>query len=302
MSGIKEIKNKIASIEETQKITGAMYLIASTKLRKARIKLEETLPYFDAIKSDIGLLFSHIDTVNSPFFLPEGVAEEDDIELPGTYGYLVITADKGMAGDYNQKVVKEAQKQLARHKDNALFVVGEHGRTYFTSHGYTIEKSFLYSSQNPDMDRARVICDDLVERYLKGELRKIYLIYTDFGNGIAPACVVQRLLPFHRAVFHDKNETVEAAFEFIPSVEEVLDHIIENYVVGYVYSAFVDSFCSEQQARMTAMDNANQNARDMLNHLRLLYNHARQGAITQEITEISSGAKALHKIAEQRLV
>ncbi len=295
MAGVKEIRNKIEGVQETQKITSAMYLIASNKLRKARAKLEQTMPYFDALRNDIAVMFSNIESINNPFFLPEGVTEDEDIELPGRYGFLVITADKGLAGEYNMRVIKAAERSLKECDNGALFVVGENGRSYFESHGYEIEKSFLYSAQNPDMDRARIICDHLVDLYLKEELSKIYLIYTDFGNGLSPTCVKKRILPLHRAAFEVIPGSTETLFEFIPSVEEVLDNIIQNFVIGYVYSALVDSFCSEQNARMMAMDSANRNASEMLDQLQLEYNHARQGAITQEISEVASGARALRK-------
>ncbi len=292
---MKDIKNKIAGIYETQKITSAMYLIASTKLRKARERLDQTMPYFEALKNDIAVMFSNIETVKSRFFLPEGIEEDKDTPLPGRYGFLVITADKGLAGEYNQRVIREAERKLSHHDDNALFVVGENGRSYFSSHGYEIEKSFLYSAQNPDMDRARDISDHLITQYIEGTLSKIYLIYTDFGGGINPQCVCMRLLPLHRAFFDEIPGTSETLFEFVPSVDEVLDNIIQNYVTGYIYSALIDSFCSEQNARMVAMDNANRNASELLEQLRLQYNHARQSAITQEITEVASGARALKK-------
>lgn len=293
MAGMKEIKNKIDGIQETKKITSAMYLIASNKLRKARQRLDQTMPYFNALRNEIAVMFSNIETVNSRFFLPEGIEEDKDTKLPGRYGFLVITADKGLAGEYNQRVIREAERQLSLHDDNALFVVGENGRRYFSTHGYQIEKSFLYSAQNPNMDRARDICDHLIKQYVSDELSKIYLIYTDFGNGVDPQCVCQRLLPFHRAFFDEIPGTSENLFEFVPSIDEVLDSVIQNYVIGYVYSALIDSYCSEQNARMTAMDNANRNASEMLEELRLKYNHARQSAITQEIIEVASGAHAM---------
>lgn len=293
MPGIKEIKNKIEGVKETQKITSAMYLIASNKLRKARAQLDQTHPYFDALRGEIATMFANLESVNSIYFLPEGVTEDEDTPIPGKYAYLVITADKGLAGEYNQRVIREAERRLSRHEDNALFVVGANGRQYFVSHGYDIEKSFIYSAQNPDMDRARDISDQIFSRYAAGEFKKVYLIYTDFGNGLTPSCVSYRLLPFHRAVFDEIPGASETNFEFIPSVHEVLDNIIPNYLVGYVYSALIDSFCSEQNARMMAMDNANRNAGELLDQLRLDYNHARQSAITQEIIEVSSGARAM---------
>ncbi len=299
MAGVKEIRNKIEGITETQKITSAMYLIASTKLRKARERLDNTMPYFRALKEDISVIFSNVEsvgeTVNSVFFLPEGIEEDEDTPLPGKYAYLVITADKGLAGEYNHRVIKEAERLLKGHDDNALYVVGENGRAYFSAHGYEIEKSFLYTAQNPTMERAREICDHIIKAYVNREISKIYLVYTEFGNGLNPKCVSERLLPFHRAHFNEIPGTSETLFEFVPSTTEVLDNIIQNYVIGYVYCALIDSYCSEQNARMVAMDNANQNAAEMLEQLKLQHNHARQGEITQEITEISSGARALKR-------
>ena len=303
MAGVKEIKNKIEGITETQKITSAMYLIASTKLRKARERLDNTTPYFKTLKEDISLIFSNMEdvgeTVNSKFFLPEGIAEDEDTPLPGKYGFLVITADKGLAGEYNHRVIREAERMLSGVSDYSLFVVGENGRAYFSSHGYEIEKSFLYTAQNPTMERAREICDHIIKMYTTDEISKVYLIYTEFGNGVNPTCVSKRLLPFHRAHFNEIPGSSESLFEFVPSIGEVLDNIIQNYVIGYVYSALIDSYCSEQNARMVAMDNANQNAAEMLDQLRLKHNHARQGEITQEITEIASGARALKRNADR---
>ena len=302
MAGINEIKNKIESVSEIQKITNAMYRVASVKRRRAREALNNTMPYFKALKGEISLLFSNIEKVegalNSIFFLPEGVTEDEDTPLPGKYAYLIITADKGLAGEYNHRVIKEAQRELAQHEDSVLFVIGETGRSFFSKHGYKVDESFRFSAQNPSMDRAREICDHVVGRYIAGEFSKIYLIYTDFGNGINTDCVSKRLLPFHRAHFDEIPGESENLFEFIPSVTEVLDNIIQNYVTGYVYSVLVESYCSEQNARMTAMSNANNNASDMLENLSLQYNHVRQEEITQEITEISSGANAL-KLSRQ---
>ncbi|MBR3244331.1 MAG: ATP synthase F1 subunit gamma [Parasporobacterium sp.] len=295
MAGMKEIKNKIEGIQETQKITSAMYLIASTKLRKAREHLDQTMPYFEALKNEIAVMFSNIETVKSRYFLPEGVAEDEDTQIDGRHAWLVITADKALAGEYNQRVIRRAENLLSQHEDNALFVVGENGRAYFSSHGYQIEKSFLYSAQNPDMNRARDICEHLIDQYNDGTFSKIYLVYTDFGGGVNPQCVVKRLLPLHRAFFDEIPGTSENDYEFIPSADEVLDNIIPNFLIGYVYSALVDSYCSEQNARMVAMDNANRNAGEMLDQLRLQYNHARQGTITQEITEVVSGARAMRR-------
>ena len=290
MANTKEIKSHIESVKDTRKITNAMYLIASTKLRKARSELDRTRPYFDALQGEIKRIFRSADDVDSRYFYPPQGAPP----LDGTYGCLVITADKGLAGAYNQNVIKEAQRMLSEHPDTKLFVVGEYERHFFAQHSIPIEHSFLYTAQNPTMERAREISSILLDRYDRGEFAKIFIIYTDMENSLSSAAHCVRLLPFHRAYF--RTDTVEKAvaepFEFVPSVAAVLDNIMQSYISGFIYSALIDSFCSEQNARMTAMDAANRNAEKLLGELSLQYNRVRQAAITQEITEVSAGARA----------
>lgn len=293
MASTTEIKGRINSIKETQKITNAMYLIASTKLRKARNELEQTRPYFDALRSEIKRVFRTVNDVDSHYFYPP----DQETEINGTYGCLVITADKGLAGAYNQNVLKEAQRLLNKHKDMKLFVVGEYGRRFFSQHHIPIERMFLYTAQNPTLDRAREISSMLLDQYDAGQLKKIYVIYTDMEDGMTARVHSNRLLPFHRTYFAppEKEKKVTVPFEFEPSPSAVLNRIMHSYLTGFIYSALIDSFCSEQQARMTAMDSANRNAEELLTNLSLQYNRVRQTAITQEITEVTAGAKAQRK-------
>ena len=293
MASTKEIKSRMESVKDTKKITNAMYLIASTKLRRARSELEHTRPYFEALRGEIKRIFRTAGDVDSPYFYPIGHEEP----LDGTYGCLVITADKGLAGAYNQNVLKKAEKLLAEHPDTKLYVVGEYGRHYFQQHHIPVEHSFLYTAQNPTMQRAREICSILLSAYERGELKEIFVIYTDMESSLSSAAHSTRLLPFHRSHFstsakEKKEKAVTAPFEFIPSVTAVLNNVMKCYISGFIYSALIDSFCSEQNARMTAMDAANQNAQELLDSLSLQYNRVRQAAITQEITEVSAGAKA----------
>ena len=290
MAGTKEIKSHIASVQETKKITSAMYLIASTKLRRARAELDNTRPYFQAMRSEIKRLFRTVSDVESPYFYPVG----DDSPLEGTYGCLVITADKGLAGAYNQNAIKQALALLEEHPDTKLFVVGEYGRRFFAARGIPIEHSFLYTAQNPTMARAREISALLLDRFDRGELKEIYVIYTDMANAMSFEAKTARVMPFHRSYFLTApgELPVTEPFEFLPSVQAVLNSMIPSYVSGFIYSALIDSFCCEQNARMTAMDSANQNAESLLGELSLQYNRVRQSAITQEITEVSAGARA----------
>ena len=293
MAGTKEIKDHIDSVQETKKITSAMYLIASTKLRRARQELDNTRPYFEALRREIKRIFRTVggEVVDSPYFYPL----EGEAPLDKPNACLVITADKGLAGAYNQNAIKEALKLLDTHPDTKLYVVGEYGRRFFASHGIPIEHSFLYTAQNPTMARAREISALLLDGFDNDRLDKIYVVYTDMGNGVDFQAKCTRVLPFHRTHFADSalvEPPVTTPFEFLPSVQAVLDSMMPSYVSGFIYSALIDSFCCEQQARMTAMDSANQNAEKLLGELSLEFNRVRQSAITQEITEVSAGARA----------
>lgn len=290
MANTKEIKNHMNSVRDTQKITNAMYLIASTKLRKAKAELDQTRPYFDMLRAEIKRIFRSTEKIDSKYFYP-GDEEE---ERKGTYGCVVITADKGLAGAYNSNVIKETQRIMSEHENTKLFVVGEYGRHFFDRHNIPIEHSFMYTAQNPTMQRAREISSLLLSQFDEGKLDKIFVVYTDMKNSMSAEAISTRLLPFHRNHFssqeHEHDDDV--SYEFTPSVSDVLDHVMPSYVSGFIYSALVDSFCSEQNARMAAMNSANQNAEKILNELTVQYNRVRQSAITQEITEISAGARA----------
>ena len=298
MPTTKEIKNRISSVKDTQKITNAMYLIASTKLRKAKYDLDTTRPYFTALQEEIKrILCIDRDIDNQYFFSATG-----EQELPGSYGYLVITADKGLAGAYNQNVLKKAMSMMAEQTDPKLFVVGEYGRHFFEARHIPIEKSFLYTAQNPTIHRAREIASILLDMFSRKELSEIFVIYTDMQGAMDARACAARLLPFQRAQFimPKSREKKTQDFEFWPSMETVLDYIVPDYVMGYIYSALIDSFCSEQSARMNAMDSANRNAQKLLDDLSVQYNHIRQSAITREITEISSGARSMKKEGRYR--
>ena len=290
MAGTKEIKAHIVSIQETRKITSAMYLIASTKLRRARQELDNTRPYFQALRGEIRRIFRAASDIDSPYFYPAG----GETAKSGAYGCLVITADKGLAGSYNQNAIREAMKLLEQHPNTKLFVVGEYGRRFFSHRHIPIEHSFLYTAQNPTMARAREISALLLDRFDQGDLQKIFIVYTDMASAVSFQARSTRLLPFHRTHFSVEEEemAVTEPFEFLPDPRAVLDSMMPSYVSGFIYSALIDSFCCEQNARMAAMDSANQNAEKLLGELSLEFNRVRQSAITQEITEISAGARA----------
>lgn len=299
MANTKEIKTRIESVKDTRKITNAMYLIASTKLRKAKSDLDKAIPYFKALRAEIKRIFRTVKNIENKYFYPVNMKEF----VNGTYGILIITSDKGLAGAYNQNVIKEAMKLVNEHKDCRLFVLGEYGRQYFKKHNIEIEEDFNYSAQDPNMDLARSITNILLEEYQENRIKKIFVVYTDMENKLHDTAISNRILPFHRDYFDDSKKEKEIGNEFIfyPSVEEILDYTIESYISGFIYGALIDSFCAEQNSRMLAMSSANQNAENILQELSIEYNRIRQEVITREITEISAGAKSQKQKRKKRV-
>ena len=291
MASTSEIRRRIGSVRQTQKITHAMYLISQAKLRKAKQELENTRPYFQALQTEIGRVFNADSTIESRYLIP---ADPNAKPLPGVPACLLITADKGLAGAYNQNVIRQGQQLMAEHPGTALYVVGEYGRRWFAQRGVPVEKSFLYTAQNPTLDRARHIAELLLDRFDAGEINSVWIIYTDMKNGLEATVHQAQVMPLHRERFHAATAATagDAVYEFVPSAKAVLDNAARSCLTGYIYSALVDSFCSEQSARMTAMNAADQNAEELLKDLSVQFNRARQAAITQEITEVSAGERA----------
>lgn len=291
MASTSEIRRRIGSVRQTQKITHAMYLISQAKLRKAKQDLSNTRSYFDALQNEIGRVFNADSSVESRYLEPVQQPAKEEVLRPAC---LLITADKGLAGAYNQNAIRQAQQYMADHLDTVLYVVGEYGRRWFAQRNIPIEKSFLYTAQNPTLGRARQIAELLLERYDAGEINAVVVIYTDMKNGLEAVVRQAQLLPLHRERFiaAAANTAKDDVYEFIPSPNAVVNNAARSCLTGYIYSALVDSFCSEQSARMTAMNAADQNAEELLKDLSVQFNRARQAAITQEITEVSAGERA----------
>lgn len=277
------------SIEEIMKITNAMYLISSSKMKKARRNLEATQPYFEKLQTTIHHILDHLPDFRHPYFDPH----KDVPAQERKRGYIVITSDKGMAGAYNHNVLKLAEETMEQGENNSLFVVGQLGRMYFTRKKYMIDGEFLYTAQNPTLHRARSIAETVTGLFEKRLLDEVYVVYTDMAHSAKLEPKVLKLLPLERGSFHQGDGKFHQDLVFSPSVEQVMDHLVPNYLKGLLYGAMVEAFCSEQSARMTAMKSATDSAGDMIRELSLTYNRARQAAITQEITEIVSGANSM---------
>lgn len=293
MASITEIRSRMRSVEQTLKITNAMYLISSAKVKKARKQLSEVEPYFDRLAKTILDIFRH-----SPDLQHRYIEGHEKPKEERKTGFVVITGDKGLAGAYNHNVLKLAESYLARKKDPTLFLIGQMGRHYFEKKNISIDGEFMYTAQDPTLERAREIVDTLVGLFEQGALDDIYLVFTHTYSVMRMEPEIIKLLPLDRAMLSARRGLSEAdqyrdVVRYEPSKEAVLDVLVPGVLKGYMFAALVESFCSEQNARMTAMDTASDSAKEMLSSLSLEFNRARQGAITQEITEIAGGAAAL---------
>lgn len=287
MAGVTEIRARMKSVEQTLKITNAMYLISSSKLKKARKQLADVAPYFQKISATIADILRHSPDIRHPFFETRGGA-------PKKAGYIVITGDKGLAGAYNHNVCRLAEERLGSAEEPTLFVIGQMGRHYFMHKKIPVDAEFMYTAQDPTVFRAREISETMVDLYLRGRLDEVNVIYTEMMSPLRLEPKILKILPLDKKEVTDRVEKQTRYREiltYVPSVEAVIDKLVPGFVKGILFGTMVESFCSEQNARMTAMDSATQSAKDMIRHLNLQYNRARQAAITQELTEIVGGAE-----------
>ena len=286
MANTKEIQARISSIQDTMKITKAMYMMSSVKLRKAKQKLEDTEPYFYGLQDQIKSILFHFPTMQHLFFDNRNVDIHEDVKRKA---FIVISGDKGMAGAYNHNVLKEAKRLCDEAEQYKIFAIGETGRAYFTSLGYNVEESFRFSANNPSVHRARVITEEIVERYKKEEIDEVYIVFTRMEHGMKEEVQVEQLLPLKTNEFI-KEELAENArqgksngtledfegnddyFVIYPSPKVVLNDLVYNYVTGFVYGALVEGFATEENARMVAMQAATDNAEAMLKELSIEYN------------------------------
>ena len=291
MAGITEIRTRMQSVQQTLKITNAMYLISSAKVKKARKQLADVEPYFDKLAKTVLDIFRHSPDLKHRFIEGHEIPKEDR-----KTGFIVVTGDKGLAGAYNHNVLRLAETYLDRKKDPTLFLIGQMGRHYFEKKNIPIDAEFMYTAQDPTLERAKEIADTMVDLYERGALDEVYLVFTHSFSAVRMEPEIIKLLPLDRAMLSARRGLSEAdqyrdVVRYEPSPEAVLDVLVPGVLRGYLFAALVESFCSEQNSRMTAMDSASESAREMLKTLSLEFNRARQGAITQEITEIAGGAQ-----------
>lgn len=292
MASMSEIRTRISSVQDTMKITNAMYLISSAKLRKAKSGHEKVSPYFKLLQQTIADILERCPDLEEDFFEETSLRQVPESGRRRTI--IVISSDKGLAGSYNHNVFKKVEELVKDDSENTLILVGHMAINYFKNYeNIKIDEKHIYPAAEPAMYRARDIAEHVIGQFLSNEVDEVYVVYTNMINSMAFEAEIKRIMPLSTKMF-ENVDTGERLREpvFSPSPEAVIAHIAPNYIKGLIYGVMVESYACEQSARMTAMDNATTNAKEMIRELSLAYNRERQAAITQEITEIVSGASA----------
>ncbi len=281
---MQDIKRRIKSVSSTMQITNAMKLVSAAKLRKAKATFEKTTEYFNFITHTIEEIFN-----NNSEVPPEYLAGNREIK---TTCYIVVTSCRGLCGGFNNNIIKEAEQDFEEDWEKPVIVaIGTKGKEYFEKRGYEIYKEYLAPPEDISFLETREISKPIIDMYDRGEIDEIVLIYTGFKNSIEQEVKNIILLPFD--IQPDPDVLIhEQDVEYEPSVDAVFNYLVPKYVEMMIYSAVVESATCEHAARRLAMENATDNASDMLGSLSQYYNRARQAEITDEIIEIVAGAEA----------
>lgn len=276
-ASIKEIKNRIRSIESTRQITRAMELVAASKLRKAQERIEASRPYFRIIYGMLQDIMSQNGDNALPYLAP--------VKDEGKTACVVIAGDRGLAGGYNAAILKSARR-YTQEQNACVLPIGKRAAEFFENHGGEILSQSYAEAESVSVGDCFSIADMLCKRFQSGEISSVRLLYTDFVSLLSQRPEEIVLLPLQR----DEGRQSRRDILYEPSPEEAFEAMIPEYIGGVLYGALCESRASEQAARRAAMDTATQNAQEMIDSLSLKYNQARQAAITQEITEIVAGA------------
>ena len=278
-----DTKNRMKTIESTRKITRAMYMLSSARMKKASMFVEANRHHFLRVRSAIKDILLHSETARHPYL---------EARPGGRTAYIVISGDKGLCGGYNYNVLSYAVKKMP--PDAHIFTVGYTARDYFRRHNWDIDIEFLNMATNPRLRHASQLSYDITSLYDNDQFDEAYLIYTRFESASVQYPNMIKLLPVNIEDYADVQTDHEYQADMIyhPSVQEVFDTLVPQYVTGLIFGAMVQSYASENRARMIAMESSTNNADEMLQNLTLEYNRARQYAITQEISELISGQMA----------
>ena len=284
-ASMNDIKSRIKSVSGTMQITKAMELVATSKLRRARENIGKSRPFHEII----GEAIDGITSSESIQDLPWTAKSECKRPL-----YVVIAGDRGLAGGYNSNIVKLIANSDLPKEDLEIYAIGNKGLDAFTRKGFNVKYTDSELIESPSYSDAAALYREVLKDYTDGEIGEIYLAYTHFKNTVTHIPTLVKLLPVDTEGFEGTEVDDNLMMNFEPNTEEALDMIIPKYVTSLFYGALVESVASENGARMQAMDSATSNADEIISDLTLKFNRARQGAITQELTEIIAGANAIN--------
>lgn len=284
MATMREIKRRKASIQSTQQITNAMKLVSTVKLQKSRAKAERTRPYTDMMYATVNHVLSCTEQIEHPY-LKAGTSEKK--------GIIVISSNRGLAGGYNSNISRLILNSGISKEQAVLYAVGRKAREALSHKGYLIAEDYSDRMESPEYADALEIGRRVLNDFLEQKIGEIYLVYTSFKNTVSHEPKMIKLLPVDTDEFTASDSEEEPLMSYEPGEAQVLDALIPLYMNSLIYGALVESTASENGARMQAMDSATSNAQEMMEHLSLQYNRARQASITQEITEIIAGANAI---------
>lgn len=286
MASMRDIKRRRQSIASNQQITKAMKLVATVKLQRAKQQAERSRTYFRCMYDTVTDLLAKAGNIDHPYLRP-GQATRKAV--------IVITSNRGLAGGYNSNVVKLITQGKLKEEDLLIYSIGKRGRDGLRKK-YEIKADYSDIIDEPAYADAIALGKEVLDAYLKGEVGEIYLAYTAFKNTVVHIPTLLKLLPVditEQRPDEPEKETFKAPMNFEPKEEEALDLLIPKYITSLIFGGMTEAVASENGARMQAMDSATSNAEEMIEDLSLLYNRARQGSITQELTEIIAGANAI---------
>ncbi|MCI8692233.1 MAG: ATP synthase F1 subunit gamma [Lachnospiraceae bacterium] len=286
MASMRDIKRRRSSIQGTQQITKAMKLVSTVKLQRARASAERSKDYFTCMYDTVNNILQRVGHVEHKY-LTAGASRKKAV--------IVITSNRGLAGGYNSNVTKLVTRHPRWNKEDVdVYCLGNKGREAFLRYGYRVKESDNEIVESPTYKDAAALSEKLLAAFAEGEIGEIYLAYTRFKNTVSHIPTLLKLLPVEVPGEEAAGEKeASAIMNFEPEDTEALDLLIPKYVTSLIYGALREAVASENGARMQAMDNATSNAEEMISDLTLKYNRARQGSITQELTEIIAGAEAL---------
>ncbi|EAQ31530.1 MULTISPECIES: F0F1 ATP synthase subunit gamma [Idiomarina] len=288
MASGKEIKTQISSIGNTQKITSAMEMVAASKMKKAQERMDESRPYADTIRKVIG----HVARGNIEYRHP--FMEEREVKR---VGYIVISTDRGLCGGLNSNEFKAVVKHANEWKEQGIeadfAAIGSKATGFFKRFGGKLQAQVSGLGDKPELKEITGSVQIMLDAFEEGKIDRLYVVYNKFVNTMTQEPTIHQLLPLPQAEKDENVQTGSWDYLYEPNPESILDTLIRRYVETQVYQGVVDNFASEQAARMIAMKAATDNAEDLIDKLQLQYNKARQAAITQEISEIVSGAEAV---------